>query len=85
MSASSNTTTGALPPSSRCTRFSESAAARAMVLPVATSPVSDTIAIFGWLTSAAPAVSPWPEHDVEHAGREDVGGDLGEPQDRAAA
>ena len=60
MSASSNTTTGALPPSSRCTRFSDSAAFRAMSLPVFTSPVIDTMATFGFRTSASPAVSPWP-------------------------
>ena len=31
-----------------------------MSLPVLTSPVSDTMATFGWVTSDAPAVSPWP-------------------------
>ena len=40
--------------------MSESAAARAIAWPVATSPVSDTIATSGWHTSAAPACSPSP-------------------------
>ena len=80
MSASSNTITGALPPSSRCTRFSVSAAVRAMTLPVATSPVSDTIATSGWRDERVAGGLALAGHDVEHAGREDVGGDLGEPQ-----
>jgi len=58
--ASSSTTTGALPPSSRCTRASVSAAARAIALPVPTEPVSDTIRIAGWVTSDVPTGSPWP-------------------------
>ena len=41
--------------------MSVSAAARATSLPVATSPVSDTIATSGWRTSPAPAGSPWPK------------------------
>ena len=40
--------------------MSVSAAVRAMSLPVSTLPVSETIATFGWRTSASPAVSPWP-------------------------
>ena len=42
MSASSNTTTGALPPSSRCTRFSDFAAASATSIPARTDPVTLT-------------------------------------------
>src|SRR3989304_2286497 len=42
-SASSKIITGALPPSSRWTRFSVAAAARATSLPVATSPVRGTM------------------------------------------
>ena len=53
-SASSNTITGALPPSSRCTRLTSSAAALATAMPAPTLPVIDAIAGVGWLTSAAP-------------------------------
>ena len=59
-SASSNTTTGALPPSSRCTRLSVCDAAFATSLPVATSPVSDTMPTPGWRTMPAPTGSPSP-------------------------
>src|SRR5215208_4244174 len=59
-SASSKTTTGALPPSSRCTRLSVSAAAAATALPVATSPVNETISTPGCLTMLAPTGSPSP-------------------------
>ena len=59
-SASSKTITGALPPSSKCTRLSVSAAARAMPLPVATLPVSETSAISGWRTIASPTPGPSP-------------------------
>src|SRR5256885_1927411 len=59
-SASSNTITGALPPSSRCTRFRVADAAFATSLPVATSPVSETIATPGWRTMPAPTGSPAP-------------------------
>src|SRR5919204_209268 len=59
-SASSNTSTGALPPSSRCTRLSVSAAARATSLPVATSPVRDTMRTSRWRTMPAPTGSPSP-------------------------
>ena len=40
--------------------MSESAALRAMSLPVPTSPVSESMATSGWRTSRSPAVSPWP-------------------------
>ena len=60
MSTSSNTTTGALPPSSRCTRLSVSDAARAIHLPVSTEPVSDIMFTSSWVTSAWPVGSPWP-------------------------
>ncbi len=59
-SASSNTTTGALPPSSRCTRFNVADAAFATSLPVATSPVMETIATPGCRTMPAPTGSPSP-------------------------
>ena len=57
-SASSKTTTGALPPSSRWTRLSESAADRAIALPVATEPVSEIMSTPGCSTTAAPTSSP---------------------------
>ena len=60
MSTSSNTTTGALPPSSRCTRLSVSDAALAIHLPVPGDPVSETMSTSGWVTSEEPAGSPWP-------------------------
>ena len=60
MSTSSNTITGALPPSSRCTRLSESAAALAIHLPVSGEPVSDTMSMSGCVTSDEPAGWPWP-------------------------
>jgi hypothetical protein len=60
MSASSKTITGALPPSSRCVRLSESAAALAIRLPVSTDPVSETMSTSGWVTSDSPAGWPWP-------------------------
>ena len=40
--------------------MSVSAAALAIPLPVSGEPVSDTISTSGWVTSAAPAGSPWP-------------------------
>ncbi len=40
--------------------MSESAADRMMILPVVTSPVSDTIRTRGWVTREAPACSPSP-------------------------
>ncbi len=52
MSASSNTITGALPPSSRCTRFTVGAAAVATALPARVLPVIDTIAGIGCEVSA---------------------------------
>ena len=67
-SASSNTMTGALPPSSRCTRVSVAAAAVATAWPAATLPVSDAMATSGCSTSAAPAVSPWPQTTLSTPG-----------------
>ena len=60
MSTSSKTTTGALPPSSRWTRLSVSAAALAIHLPVGGEPVRQTISTSGWVTSSTPVGSPWP-------------------------
>src|SRR6185312_940854 len=54
ISASSNTTTGALPPSSRCTRLRSAAAASATCEPARTDPVIDTIAGVLCATSARP-------------------------------
>ncbi len=50
----SKTTTGALPPSSRCTRLTVSAAALATATPVVDSPVSDTIPTAGRARVRAP-------------------------------
>ena len=52
--------TGALPPSSRCVRFRCAAAACSTFLPVATSPVSETMRTPGWATNGAPTLSPRP-------------------------
>ena len=47
-SASSKTSTGAFPPSSRCTRLRSAAAAAATSFPARTLPVTDTILGTGW-------------------------------------
>ena len=52
--------TGALPPSSRWTRLSVSAALLAMCLPVATDPVSETMSTPGWEMRASPVGAPGP-------------------------
>jgi hypothetical protein len=57
-SASSNTMNGALPPSSRCTRFSVSAAVFMIFLPVPVEPVRLTIRTSGCSTIACPASLP---------------------------
>src|ERR1700686_4356548 len=67
-SASSKTTTGALPPSSRWTRLSVCEAAFATSLPVATSPVSDTMLTPGWRTMPAPTGSPPPGVPLKRRG-----------------
>ena len=59
-SASSNTTTGDLPPSSIEERFSVGAPAAMIVSPVVVSPVKQIRLTPGWRDSAAPAVSPNP-------------------------
>src|SRR6184192_4466087 len=78
-SASSKTTTGALPPSSRWTRFNVCVAAFATSLPVATSPVSDTMSTPGWRTIPAPRLAV-AGNDVEDARGEDVRGQLRQSQ-----
>ena len=60
MSASSNTSTGALPPSSRCTRFTVCAAAAAISFPVAVSPVRLTMSTSGCVMSRCPTTPPGP-------------------------
>ena len=67
-SASSKTMTGALPPSSRCTRFKSAAAEAATSIPARTLPVIDTIAGILLATSARPGVTVPTDH-VEHARR----------------
>ena len=59
-SASSNTITGAFPPSSRWTRFRVSAAFLAISLPVELSPVSETMPTSLCLTIASPTGTPSP-------------------------
>ena len=53
-SASSNTISGDLPPSSSVTCLSVDAASAITILPVAASPVSETLAIPRWRVSAWP-------------------------------
>ena len=62
-----------------------SAAIFAMRLPVTVSPVIETIRTFGWPTSASPMSAPEPGQDVDDAGRQDLGQDLGEGQGASAA
>ena len=54
MSASSNTMTGALPPSSRWTRLRSAAAAPATCMPARTDPVIETMSGIAWSTIARP-------------------------------
>ena len=67
ISASSNTTTGALPPNSKCTRFKEVAAACATSIPARTLPVTDTIDGVLWVTIARP-VSRSPQMTLKTPG-----------------
>ena len=60
-SASAKTTFALLPPSSSVTRFSVSAAPRAIARPVTVEPVKAIFATPGWTTSAAPASLPRPQ------------------------
>jgi hypothetical protein len=60
MSASSYTSTGALPPSSRWTRFTVWAAAAAISFPVAVSPVRLTMSTSGWRMRRSPTTAPGP-------------------------
>ena len=80
MSASSKTITGALPPSSRWSRLTRSAATLAMCLPVSVSPVTEIIPTFGMPDEVVADGRARAGDDVEDAGREDVGGDLAEDQ-----
>src|SRR5271163_4622184 len=59
-SASAKNIFGDLPPSSRVTRFSVSAALFTIILPTAALPVNAILSTPGCATSAAPAVSPVP-------------------------
>src|SRR5580765_6417757 len=59
-SASVKKMLGDLPPSSRVTRLSVSAADLTMILPTAALPVNAILSTAGCATSAAPAVSPKP-------------------------
>src|SRR5271154_5305760 len=59
-SASAKNIFGDLPPSSRVTRFSVSAALLTIILPTAALPVNAILSTPGCATSAAPVVSPGP-------------------------
>src|SRR6202048_3246108 len=59
-SASSNTITGFLPPSSKCTRFSVGAPCAMIAAPVAVSPTNAIALMAGCSVSALPASSPMP-------------------------
>ncbi|MCC2654970.1 MAG: hypothetical protein K0Q76_78 [Panacagrimonas sp.] len=59
-SASSRMIEGDLPPSSRATRLTVSAAAAATRRPAAVEPVKDTMSTSRWRTSASPTVGPRP-------------------------
>ena len=59
-SASSNTITGFLPPSSKCTRFRVGAPCAMISEPVLLSPTKPTALISGCSVSALPASSPMP-------------------------
>ena len=78
-SASSKTTTGAFPPSSRWTRLSPAAAAWATWMPARTDPVIDTICGMSWLTSARP-VPALPQITLSTPGGRYRGRDLGQHQ-----
>src|SRR5205085_10212596 len=58
--ASAKTTFGLLPPSSRLTRFTDSAQSRMISPPVCVEPVNATLSIPGWRTRCAPVVGPSP-------------------------
>ena len=79
-SASSKTMTGALPPSSRWSRLTRSAATLAMCLPVSVSPVTEIIPTFGCADERVADRRARAGDDVEHAGRQDLGRDLGQDQ-----
>src|SRR6478735_4889409 len=59
-SASANTITGFLPPSSKCTRFNVAEPCAMMALPVALSPTKPIALMAGCSVSALPASSPIP-------------------------
>ena len=54
------TTNGALPPSSRCTRFDVAAAVSITRRPTPLEPVKDTMSTSGCAISASPATGPVP-------------------------
>ena len=59
-SASSKTTNGALPPSSRCTRLTVPAASRMTLVPVRVEPVTEISATSSCRASAPPTSAPGP-------------------------
>ncbi len=79
--ASSKTTTGAFPPSSRWTRLTPAAASAATSMPARTLPVTDTIAGVGCSTSKRP-VSRSPQTTLSTPARQMLGHDLGHQHGR---
>src|SRR3546814_16129122 len=59
-SASANTMFGDLPPSSRVTRLTVSAAALVTAVPARVEPVNDIMSMPGWRDIASPTVGPSP-------------------------
>jgi hypothetical protein len=75
ISASSNTMTGALPPSSRWVRLTVLAAASSIFLPVATSPVSEIMSTAGMVDQRNCRPSRRARDDVDHAFGQHLGQD----------
>src|ERR1039458_2654370 len=74
-SASAKKILGDLPPSSRVTRFTVSAACFTMILPTAALPVNAILLTSGCCTSGAPQDSPKPD-DVDYARRQSAVGEM---------
>jgi hypothetical protein len=63
-SASANTMLALLPPSSRVTRFTCSAARAMMRVPTSVEPVKQTLRTSGWVTNRSPTTEPFPGRTV---------------------
>ncbi len=69
-SASAKTTTGFLPPSSKCTRFKVGAPCAMMWLPVAVSPTKPTALMSGMLGQRLAGLLAEPMHAIHDARRQ---------------